>query len=737
MRLLRYPIVSSGLLLAACAQSPTSLPTSTSAASSAAANSPAPRPAASAVAGDLPAANPFAAPSALPYQLPPFDKISVDDFMPAFEAGMKQQLQEMAAIASNPEPPSFDNTLMAMERSGQLLQRANKVFSNLSAANTNPAMQKIEAEMAPKFSAHSDAIRLDPKLFARIEALYQTRSGLGLDAESLRLLERYRTNFVRAGARLDDAQKAQLRDFNAQLSTLTTRFSQNVLKEKNASAVIVDNVAELDGLSSDDIAAAAQAAKARGLPAKYAIALLNTTGQPVLVHLNNRALRERIFKASIARDTLGNEFDNRELVLKIAYLRAERAALLGYPNHAAYQLEDQTARTTEAVNAMLAKLSAPAVVNAKREAAEMQKLIDADAAAHKTPSFQLAAWDWAYYAEAVRKAKYAFDESQMRPYFELDHVYLDGVFYAASKLYGLRFEERRDLPVYHPDVRVFEVFNADGSRLGLYLLDPFAREAKRGGAWMNTFVDQSALFGTLAVVTNNLNIPKPAPGQPALLTFDETRTAFHEFGHALHGLFSNVKYPLLAGTRVPRDFVEYPSQVNEMWAVWPEVLQHYAKHWQTGAAMPQALVDKVVATAKFNQGFTTTEYLAASTLDQAWHQFAPTQAPTDALAFEAGTLARAGLDFAPVPPRYRSTYFSHTFAGGYDAGYYAYIWSEVLDADTVEWFKEHGGLKRENGDWFRAQLLSRGGSADAMQLFRQFRGRDPDIKALLERRGLN
>lgn len=751
-----YSVLACGLLLAACAQPPM-----TKAPLSAAAVPAAP-------------ANPFDTVSPLPYQLPAFDKISNADFMPAFEAGMKQQLQETAAIAANPQPPSFDNTIVAMERSGQELQRVSKVFFNLAASNTNPAVQKIEADMAPKLSAHSDAIRLDPKLFARIEALYGSRASLGLDAESLRLLERYRTQFVRAGARLDAQQKATLRGYNEQLSTLTTRFSQNTQKEKNASAVVVDRVEELDGLSTDDIAGAAEAAKARGLPGKYVIALLNTTGQPLLTNLKNRALRERIFRASIARGTLGNEFDNRELVIQITRLRADRAALLGYPNHAAYQLEDQTARTTDAVNAMLAKLSRPAVANARREAAVMQKMIDgaggatplspqsrraerrsADKTAAKNAvakndranqtitmkagGFPLAAWDWAHEAEAVRKAQYAFDEAQMRPYFELDHVYVDGIFYAAQKLYGLRFEERRNLPVYHPDVRVFEVFNEDGSALGLFLLDPFARESKRGGAWMNTFVDQSALFGTKPVVVNNLNIPKPPTGQPTLLTFDETRTAFHEFGHALHGLFSNVKYPMLSGTKVPRDFVEYPSQVNEMWAVWPEVLQHYAKHWQTGAPMPQALADKVVATRKFNQGFTTTEYLASATLDQAWHQMSPAQAraTNDALGFEAGALAKAGLDFAPVPPRYRSTYFSHAFAGGYDAGYYAYIWSEVLDADSVEWFKANGGLKRANGDWFRAQLLSRGGSADAMALFRQFRGREPDIQPLLQRRGLD
>lgn len=688
-----------------------------------------------AIAGEVPSPpaemNPFFAISTLPYQLPPFDRIRDEHYLPAFEAGMKQHREEIDAIAKNPALPTFDNTIVAMERSGLLLSRVSTVFFSLSSSNTNPTIQKIEEEMAPKLSAHQDAITLDPALYGRIQALYAQRQTLALDAESLRLLERYHTNFVRAGAELDEAQKARLRAYNEELSTLTTQFEQNVLKEKNGSAVVVNSVAELDGLSADDIASAAEAAKARGMEGKYVISIMNTTGQPSLTYLKNRALRQRIFEASVSRGTHGNEYDTRALVARIAKVRAERAALLGYPNHAAYALEDQTAKTTGAVNAMLGKLAPPAVANAKKEAADMQKLID-----RQKGGFKLAAWDWAYYAEAVRKARYDFDESQMRPYFELNHVLQDGVFYAAHQLYGLSFKERKDLPTYHPDVRVFEVFNEDGSSLGLFLMDYYARESKRGGAWMNSFVDQSALFGTQPVVTNNLNIPKPPEGQPTLLTFDEVTTAFHEFGHALHGLFSNVKYPMFSGTNVPRDFVEYPSQVNEMWAVWPEVLKHYARHWQTGEPMPQALVDKVLAAQKFNQGFATTEYLAASILDQSWHQFAPEQAPADTLAFEAQALKKAGVAVATVPPRYRSTYFSHTFAGGYDAGYYAYIWSEVLDADTVEWFKENGGLQRKNGDWFRAQLLSHGGSVDAMTLFGSFRGREPEIGPLLERRGL-
>lgn len=676
--------------------------------------------------------NPFFETSALPYQLPPFDRIEDEHFLPAFERGMAEQRAEIAAIAADPEPASFENTLVALERSGQLLNRVNLVFFNLAAADTNDTRDRIQADLAPKLAAHLDAILLDPALFARIEALYAQRESLGLDAEQLRLLERYRTDFVRAGARLDDAQKQRLKAINAELASLQTRFSQNVLKEVNDSAVVVDRREDLAGLSDNAIAAAAEAAKERGLEGKFVIALLNTSDQPALASLENRALRQRLYEASIARGSRGGEFDNRGVLTEVVKLRDERARLLGYPNHAAYVLEDQTAGTVEAVNDMLGKLTPPAVANARREAADLQAMIDAE-----NGGFQLAPWDWAYYSEKVRKARYDFDESQLKPYFELDSVLEDGVFYAAGQLYGLSFKRRTDLPTYHPDVRVYEVFDADGTPLALFLGDYYARPSKRGGAWMNAYVPQSGLFGTKSVVANHLNIPKPPEGEPTLLTFDEVTTLFHEFGHALHGMFSNVYYPRFAGTSVPRDFVEYPSQVNEMWATWPQILAHYAKHYQSGEAMPQALLDKVLAADKFNQGFATTEYLAASLLDQSWHQAPAGQLPQAAnvLDFEAAALRHTGVDFAAVPPRYRSTYFSHII-GGYSAGYYSYIWSEVLDADSVEWFKENGGLKRENGDHFRATLLSRGGSKDAMQLFRDFRGRDPDIAPLLARRGL-
>jgi peptidyl-dipeptidase Dcp len=676
------------------------------------------------------AANPFFSASTLPFQMPPFDQIRDEHYAPALLKGMAEQRTEIDLIAANPEAPTFENTIVALEQTGDLLNRVAAVFFNLVGANTNPVMDQVDADMAPKLAAHLDAITLDPKLFARIKVLHDGRAQLGLDAESLRLLERYHTDFVRAGAQLSDADKVQLKAMNAELATLATTFSQNVLKEVNASGVLVSDRAKLDGLSAEAVTAAAEAAKAAGKPGQYLIALQNTSGQPPLSSLTNRDLRLQIMAASLARGSRGGEFDNRELVARVAQLRAERAALLGYPNHAAYVLEVETAGTVGAVNTLLANLTPAAVANARREAAEMQAIIDA-----QKGGFELAAGDWAFYAEKVRKEKFDFDESQLRPYFELENVLRDGVFHAATELYGITFQERKDLPTYHPDVRVWEVSEANGRPIGLFLTDLYARSNKRGGAWMNAYVAQNGLSGARPVVANHLNIPKPSDGQPTLMTFDEVTTLFHEFGHALHGLFSNVRYPLFSGTSVPRDFVEYPSQVNEMWAVWPSVLANYAKHYQTGAPLPQALLDKVLAAEQFGQGHATTEYLAASILDQRWHQRSASDAPADTLAFEAQALRESGTDFAPVPPRYRSTYFSHIM-GGYSAGYYAYLWSEVLDAESVDWFKENGGLTRANGDHFRGTLLSRGGSEDAMQLFRDFRGRDPSVGPLLKRRGL-
>jgi len=677
------------------------------------------------------AGNPLATASTLPFNYPAFDKIKDEHFAPAFIEGMRIQLKEIDAIANNKAAPSFDNTIVAMEKSGALLTRVQTTFSNLQGANTNDKLDAIDSEMSPKLAAHGDAIYLNARLYARVKSLYDKRDKLKLDAESKHLLERYHTDFVRAGANLSAADKEKLKAINGAIATLQTSFTQNVLKETNASALVVDTRAELAGMSEAAIDAAAAAAKAKGMDGKFLVAVVNTSGQPPLAVLTNRAVREKLMAISLARGSHGGEFDSRELVLKIARARAEKATLLGYANFAAYSLEDQTAHDTAAVNKLLGELAKPAVNNAKKEAADLQAVVDADKG-----GFQVGAADWAFYTDKVRAQRFAFDENQLKPYFELDNVLTNGVFYAANKLYGLSFKERKDLPVYNPDVRVFDVFDENGKQLAIFLADMYARSNKQGGAWMNEYISQASLLGTHSVVANHLNIPKPPAGEPTLLTYDEVKTAFHEFGHALHGMFSNVKYPRFSGTNVPRDFVEYPSQVNEMWAVWPEVLANYAKHYKTGAPMPKELLDKVIASKKFNQGFLTTEYLAASLLDQRWHQLTPAQIPTDVLAFEAKSLKDMGVDFAPVPPRYRTTYFSHSFSGGYSAGYYAYLWSEKLDADTVEWFKENGGLQRKNGDWFRAKLLSRGGTDDAMNLFHNFRGRDPVIEPLLERRGL-
>ncbi|HYG99012.1 MAG TPA: M3 family metallopeptidase [Terriglobales bacterium] len=685
----------------------------------------------------LSADNPFARPSTLPYHLPQFDRIKDAHFRPAFEAGMAEQRKEIEAIAQNTAAPTFENTIVAMEKSGRLLDRAASVFFNLNSSNTNPEILKIASEMAPKLAAHQDAIMLDEALFARVNAVYEERAALKLDPESMQLLERTYTEFVRAGAKLKPAQKTTLKQLNEQIASLTNQFQQNVLKATKDSAVVVENVSELEGLSANQISAAAEAAKARGLEGKWVITLQNTTTQPALAELRNRALRERLFKASIGRAQSGAE-DNTVVLSKIVKLRAEKAKLLGYADYATYALADQTAGTPAAVNQMLTRLVAPAIANAKKEAAENQKLIEQQAAASTGQPFQLEPWDWDFYAEQVRKSRFGFDQSEVKPYFEMSRVLQDGVFYAAHELFGLSFKERHDLPVYHPDVRVFEVFNADGSAVGLFLVDYFSRDNKRGGAWSSGFVDQSGLLGFKPVIVNNLNVPKPSQGQPALLTFDEVRTMFHEFGHALHALLSDVKYPSLAGTNVPRDFVEFPSQWNEMWARDPKVFANYAKHYQTGAPMPQALLEKVLAAEKFGQGYSTTEYIAAALLDQAFHQMPATETPSadKVMAFQAAALKKYGVDYAPVPPRYFSPYFTHSFTGGYAAGYYAYIWSEVLARDAEKWFAKNGGLTRTNGDIIRAKVLSRGRSTNPEVMFEQFYGGKPDIDALLEHRGL-
>ncbi len=685
-------------------------------------------------AADAPAVNVLLVESTLALHYPRFDQVRNEDFQPAFEQAMAEHRKEIQAIVANPDKPTFANTIVAMERAGAALERVQTIFYNLSGANTNPQLQDIQRKMAPAFSAHQDEIVLDPKLFTRIDALYQARESLGLDAESARLLWRYHQDFVRAGAQLPEASKTRLRALNAELATLQTAFAQNVLKERGASSVAFDTRAELAGLGDAEIKAAADAATHAGKPGKFVVELVNTTGQPLLTDLTSHASRLKVMAASLARGSRGGEFDNRGVVSELARKRAQRAVLLGYPTHAAFQLAEQTVGSVEVMNKMLAQMATPAVINAHREAAQLQAMIDADKG-----GFKLDAADWAFYSEKVRKAQYAFDESQLKPYYELDHVLFDGVFYAANKLYGLTFKERHDLPVYEPSVRVFDVFDKDGSQLAIFIGDYYARSNKNGGAWASAYVSQNGLTGDKPVIGNHLNIPKPAAGEPTLLTQDEVTTAFHEFGHALHGMLSHVKYPRFSGTSVPRDFVEYPSQFNEMWATYPDVLKNYAKHWKTGEPIPQALVDKVQAAARFDQGFTTTEYLAATLLDQAWHQLGADQVPAaaDVTSFEAVALHRVGLDFAPVPPRYRSTYFSHAFAGGYSAGYYSYIWSEVLAADSTDWVLKHGGLTRQNGDHIRSTMLSRGGSADALSLFRDLTGAGPDIGPLLKKRGLD
>lgn len=677
--------------------------------------------------------NPFYTESSLYMKYPEFDKIKNKHYTPAFEKGMADHMAEIDTIAERADSPTLENTIISMEKSGALLDRVATVFFALTSANTNDEMEKIRSEMAPKLSAHSDQILLNGKLFHRVKTIYEQRDQLGLDAESKRLVEKYYTDFIRSGANLSSEEKESLKKINGEMAVLQTTFSQNVLKEVNALAVVVDSKDELDGLSDAAIEAAANEAKSRELDGKYVLTLRNTSGQPPMASLTNRALRERIHKTSLSRGSRGSDFDNRDILANVIKLRAEKAQLMGYDNHAAYSLENQTAQTPKAVNERLSSLAPKAVANANKEATDLQKMIDAE-----DGSFKLASWDWDFYTEKVRADRYNFDASQLKPYFEMDNVLQNGVFYAATQLFGITFKERFDLPVYQEDVRVFEVFNEDGSVLALFIFDGYARSSKRGGAWMNAYVGQSKLKGNKPVIANHLNVVKPPKGEPTLMSFDEVITTFHEFGHALHGMFSDVNYPYFAGTSVPRDFVEYPSQVNEMWAIWPEVLKNYAVHHETGKPMPKELLDKVLATQKFNQGFATTEYLAASLLDQALHQLSPDQVPTgeEIIAFEADALKTAGVAMDVIPPRYRSTYFSHII-GGYSAGYYSYIWSEVLDADTVEWFKENGGLKRENGDHFRKTLLSRGGSKDALKIFKDFRGAEPNIQPLLDRRGLN
>jgi peptidyl-dipeptidase Dcp len=679
------------------------------------------------------AENPFLTASPLDLHCPPFDRIETAHYRPAFEQGMAEQRDEVAAITGTAEAPTFENTLVALECSGRTLDRVSRVFFAMTSAHTDGDLEAIEVEMAPRLSAHRDRIRLDPRLFERVSAVYEARESLQLDPESLRLVEETHRDFVRAGARLDEPAKERLREINAELAALRATFSQNVLAEVNDLAVVVDDEAELAGLTPAEIETAADAAAERGLEGRYVLPLLNTSQQPALASLENRALRRTILETSLSRGRRGNAYDNRQVLADIARLRAERARLLGYDSHAAYVLDDQMARTVEAVDDRLARLTPAAVANARAEAADLQARVDAQGG-----DIAVQAWDWSFYAEQVRAERYAFDAAQLKPYFELESVLHDGVFFAAEQVFGITFEERPDVPVYHDHVRVFEVVDEDGSTLGLFVFDPYARPNKRGGAWMNTYVSQSRLLGTRPVVANHLNIPEPPEGEPTLLTFDEVTTAFHEFGHALHGLFSDVTYPRFSGTSVPRDFVEFPSQVNEMWATSPDVLRNYARDHETGEPMPEDLLERVRDAETFNQGYATTEYLKAALIDMALHSLPADEVPTgdELMAFEDRVLAEAGADLALVPPRYRYPYFNH-ISGGYAAGYYSYIWAEVMDADAVKWFDENGGMTRENGDHFRETVLSRGGSVEPAALYRSFRGRDAEIGPLLERRGLS
>ncbi|HEU4991939.1 MAG TPA: peptidyl-dipeptidase Dcp [Luteimonas sp.] len=676
-------------------------------------------------------AGPFADVSTLPYHAPDFSRIHDADYVPAFDEAIRQQRAEVAAIAANPEPATFDNTIVALEKTGRMLGRVNMAFNAVTSANTDDALQKAQEDVAPKLAALRDSIYLDAKLFSRIESIYGKRATLDLDPESLRLVEWYHDDFVHHGARLSDADKAKLKALNTEESTLSTAFNTKLLAAAKAGALVVDDKAKLAGLTDGEIDAAAQAAKDRGLEGKWVLPLQNTTQQPALQSLDDRAVRQQLFEASWTRAEKGDANDTRATIARLAQLRAEQAKLLGYDSYAAWKLDDQMAKNPAAALAFMNRIAPAATARARTEAADIQAAIDADGG-----KFKLEPWDWQKYAEQVRKARYDLDESQVKPYFELDRVLQDGVFYAANQLYGITFKERKDLPVYQPDVRVFEVFNADGSPLALFYCDYFKRDNKLGGAWMDNLVGQSKLFGEKPVVYNVANFTKPAPGQPALLSFDDVVTMFHEFGHALHGMFANGQYPSLSGANTARDFVEFPSQFNEHWASEPSVFAHYARHYKTGEAMPQALVDKIDKAGKFNKGYEMTELLSAALLDMSWHALPAGLPLQDVDAFEARALKDNGTDLSYVPPRYRSSYFLHIWANGYAAGYYAYLWTEMLADDAYAWFDEHGGMTRENGDRFREMVLSRGNREDLAQMYRDWRGHDPQIEPMLENRGL-
>jgi len=676
--------------------------------------------------------NPFFAASPLPFHAPDFAAVNVEHFMPAFEEGMRQQLAQMEEIANQSAAPTLENTLIAMERSGDILDRVAPVFFHLSSAHTNDSLQKLEEEIAPKLASHSDNIYLNAKLFQRVETLWKGREKASWSEEQRRLVEKYYENFVRAGARLTADQQARIRAINEELSTLTTQFQNNLLAVTKERSLLIDDVSKLDGLSSSDLSSAKQGATARGQEGKYLLSMQNTTRQPVLTSLKNRDTRKAVWLASANR-AIGEAggIDNRPIVLKLAKLRAERAKLLGYANHAAYTLENQMAENPEAAFKMLKDLVPGVMAKARIESEKILEAMRADGI-----DGPVEPWDWEYYAERVRARDYSVDESAVKPYFEMESVLQNGVFYAYGKLYGISFRERKDLPVWHPTVRVFDVIDAGGKTIGLFYADYYHRENKRGGAWMDAFVSQSRLREHQPVVVNCMNIPQPAPGTPTLLSLDEVTTMFHELGHGVHGLFSSVEYPLLSGTNVPRDYVEFPSTVHEDWAIDPEILAHYARHYQTGETIPKDLLAKAIAASRFNKGYETLEYMAAALVDLGWHSLTEEQVPSDVESFEKELLKRFGVDFAPVPPRYRSSYFAHVWSGGYSAGYYAYLWSEVLAADAFAAWRERGGLKQSNGEDFRKAILSRGDSRDVMQQYIDFRGQKPTVDALLIRRGL-
>jgi peptidyl-dipeptidase Dcp len=726
---LRSIVIAMSISLAACSQAPNNSSAPASSASAPAASS-------TTAAAQAQASNPFFTASTLPYQAPPFDKIKDTDYQPAIEEGMKQQLAEVDKIANNPDAPTFDNTYVALEKSGALLTRVMMVFNGVTAANTDDALQKVQEDEAPKLAEHQDSIYLNDKLFQRIQAVYDQRDSLKLDPESQRLIEVVHRNFVMAGAKLSEADKAKLKDLNKEESTLEAQFNNKLLAAAKDGALVVDDKSKLAGLSDEDIAAAAQAAKDRKLDGKWVLTLQNTTQQPLLQDLTDRPTRQALFEASWTRAEKGNANDTREIIERLAQLRAQKAKLLGFANYAAWTLQDQMAETPDNVMNFMGKLAPAAVARAKVEAADIQKQIDKDQAALHQPTFKLEPWDWEHYAEEVRKAKYDLDDSQIKPYFELNNVLQNGVFYAANQLYGLTFKERKDIPVYNPDVRVFEVFDKDGKSLALFYCDYFKRDNKNGGAWMDNFVGQSKLLGTKPVIYNVANFTKPADGQPALLSMDDVITMFHEFGHGLHGLFADEQYPTLSGTQTARDFVEFPSQFNEHWASDPKVFANYAKNYKDNSPMPQPLVDKMKKAGLFNKGYDMTELVAAAMLDMNWHMIGADEPKQDADAFETAALKKDGVDLSYVPPRYRSSYFLHIWSNGYSAGYYAYLWTQMLADDAFESFKQHGGLTRDNGDRFRAMILSRGNTVELSKLYKDWRGQDPSIEPMLIDRGL-